>query len=51
MDVVSDTNIFLAVALDESDKENIIQLTAETNAISPEIFPYKVGKALTAMVK
>jgi len=51
MNIISDTNIFLAVALNEPDKENIILLTAEANAISPEILPYEVGNALTAMVK
>ena len=51
MNIISDTNIFLAVALDEPDKENIIQLTTEANAISPEILPYEIGNALIAMVK
>jgi len=51
MNLVSDTNIFLAVALDEPEKANIIQLTAKANAISPEILPYEVGNALSAMVK
>jgi len=51
MNIVSDTNIFLAVVLDEPEKENIIQLTAKVNAISPEILPYEVGNALSAMVK
>ncbi len=51
MDVVSDTNIFLAVALDEPEKDDIIQLTMETNAVAPEILPYEMGNALTAMVK
>jgi predicted nucleic acid-binding protein len=51
MNIISDTNIFLAVALNEPDKENIIQLTADASAISPEILPYEVGNALTAMVK
>jgi len=51
MNLVSDTNIFLAVALDEPEKDNIIQLTAKANAISPEILPYEVGNALSAMVK
>jgi len=51
MDIISDTNIFLAVALDEPEKDNIIQLTSETNAIAPEILPYEIGNALTAMVK
>ena len=41
----------MAVALNEPDKENIIQLTADASAISPEILPYEVGNALTAMVK
>lgn len=51
MDVISDTNIFLAVALNEPEKNNIIQLTSEFNAIAPEILPYEIGNALTAMVK
>jgi len=51
MDIISDTNIFLAVALDEPEKDNIIQLTSESNAIAPEILPYEIGNALTAMVK
>lgn len=51
MNVITDTNIFLAVALNEQGKENIIQLTAGVNAISPEILPYEVGNALSAMVK
>jgi predicted nucleic acid-binding protein len=51
MNIISDTNIFLAVALNEPDTENIIQLTVDTSVISPEILPYEVGNALTAMVK
>lgn len=51
MDVISDTNIFLAVALDEPEKDKIIQLTSGINAISPDILPYEVGNALSAMVK
>jgi len=51
MDIISDTNIFLAVVLDEPEKDSIIQLTSESNTISPEILPYEMGNALTAMVK
>jgi len=51
MNLISDTNIFLAVVLDEPEKENIIQLTSKANAISPDILPYEVGNALSAMVK
>jgi len=51
VNLVSDTNVFLAVVLDEPEKDNIIQLTSKANAISPEILPYEVGNALSAMVK
>lgn len=51
MYLVSDTNIFLAVALDEPEKANIVRLTADADAVSPEILPYEIGNALTAMIK
>ena len=51
MNIVSDTNIFLAVALDEPEKNNIIRLTSKTSAVSPEVLPFEIGNALTAMVK
>jgi predicted nucleic acid-binding protein len=51
MDIVSDTNIFLAVALNEPEKEKIVRLTSETDAIAPEILPYEIGNALSAMIK
>jgi len=51
MNIISDTNVFLAVILDEPEKENIIRLTANTSAISPEILPYEIGNALSAMIK
>lgn len=51
MNLVSDTNIFLAVALNEPEKNSIIQLTSGYNAIAPEILPYEIGNALTGMLK
>jgi predicted nucleic acid-binding protein len=51
MNIVSDTNILLAVALDEPEKARVIQLTGGTQAVAPEILPYEVGNALSAMVK
>jgi len=51
MDIVADTNIFIAVALDEPEKNNIIQLTSGSEIFSPEILPYEIGNALSAMVK
>jgi len=37
VDIVSDTNISLTVALNEPEKENIIRLTSDTDAVAPEI--------------
>ncbi|HDY83264.1 MAG: VapC toxin family PIN domain ribonuclease [Gammaproteobacteria bacterium] len=51
MNIISDTNIFLAVVLNEPEKDTIVELTANANAVSPEILPYEIGNALTAMVK
>ena len=51
MKIIADTNIFLAVALDEPEKEYIIRLTNGADLISPEILPYEIGNALSAMVK
>ncbi len=51
MNIIADTNIFLAVILDEPEKDKIIQLTSNANAISPDVLPYEVGNALSAMVK
>ena len=51
MDVVADTNVFLAVALNESEKDRIIELTVDAAALAPEILPYEIGNALSAMVK
>jgi predicted nucleic acid-binding protein len=51
MDIVADTNIYLAVALDEPEKDRIIMITADCHAIFPEILPYEIGNALSAMSK
>ncbi len=51
MNIVADTNIFLAVALNEPEKAQIIELTSETSAIAPEILPYEIGNTLSAMIK
>lgn len=51
MEIVADTNIFLAVALDEPEKARIVQLTSGVSATAPEILHYEIGNALSAMVK
>jgi predicted nucleic acid-binding protein len=51
MNIISDTNIFLAVVLNEPEKDRIIQLTSNMDVIAPEILPYEIGNALSAMIK
>jgi predicted nucleic acid-binding protein len=51
MNIIADTNIFLTIALDEPEKDRIIRLTANASAMAPEVLPYEIGNALSAMVK
>lgn len=51
MDIVADTNIFLAVSLNETEKGRIVRLTKDAAVTAPEILPYEIGNALSAMVK
>src|SRR5690606_11797924 len=51
MDIVADTNIFLSVALNEPERGRTIHLTANAAISAPEILPYDLGNALSAMVK
>jgi predicted nucleic acid-binding protein len=51
MKIVADTNTFLAVALNEPEKPEIIRLTTGHQLIAPEVLPFEIGNALTAMMK
>jgi len=51
MQIVADTNIFLAVALDEPEKPAIIDLTVGHKLVAPAVLPYEIGNALTAMMR
>ena len=51
MKIVADTNTFLAVALDEPERPRIIDLALGHDLIAPEILPFEIGNALTAMMK
>ena len=51
MNIVADTNIFLATVLDEPEKPRIIELTSGSHIVAPTILPYEIGNALTALVK
>jgi predicted nucleic acid-binding protein len=51
MEIVSDASVFLSIALDENDREWIIEKTAGCSIISPEVLPYEIGNALIAVHK
>jgi predicted nucleic acid-binding protein len=51
MDIVADASTFLAVVLDEIDRKWVIEKTSGLTLISPEILPYEIANALTAMKK
>ena len=51
MKIISDTNTFLAVALNEPEKDRIIRLTEGHDLIAPDVLPFEIGNALTAMMK
>jgi len=51
MGVLVDANIYLAVILDEPEKESIIDLTQNSELIFPIVLPYEIGNALSAMFK
>lgn len=51
MKVVADTNTFLAVALNEPEKNSIIKLTEGCSLTAPAVLPFEIGNALSAMAK
>ena len=51
MKIIADTNTFIAVALNEPEKSNIIQLTEGCDLAAPDVLPFEIGNALTAMMK
>ena len=51
MKIIADTNTFIAVALNEPEKDLIIRLTEGCELVAPEALPFEIGNALTAMMK
>jgi predicted nucleic acid-binding protein len=51
MKIIADTNTFIAVALNEPERVRIIQLTEGHDLIAPDVLPFEIGNALTAMMK
>ena len=51
MKIIADTSTFIAVALNEPEKGKIIKLTEGHDLIAPDVLPFEIGNALTAMMK
>jgi len=51
MRALVDTNVFLAVALNEPEKPWLLQITKGVELVAPAVLPYEVGNALSALVK
>lgn len=49
MEIVADASVFLAVILNESDRDWVIDKTIGKGIVSPEVLPYEIGNALIAM--
>jgi predicted nucleic acid-binding protein len=46
MEIVSDASAFLAVVLNEIDRDWVIEKTSGFSIVSPEVLPYEIGNAL-----
>ena len=51
MKIVADTNTFLAVALNEPEKDWLIQVTDGHDLVAPAVLPYEIGNALSSLVR
>jgi predicted nucleic acid-binding protein len=51
MRIVTDSSVFLAVALNEPEKARLIEITTGHNLIAPEVLPYELGKALSSLCR
>jgi predicted nucleic acid-binding protein len=51
MKIVADTNAFLAVALDEAEKDWLIEVTDGHDLVAPAVLPYEIGNALSSLVR
>jgi predicted nucleic acid-binding protein len=51
MNIISDTNVVMAVALDEPERSAIVAATRSVELLAPEILPYEIGNALSSLFK
>ncbi len=51
MKIIADTNAFLAVALNEPEKEWLIEATDGHDLMAPPVLPYEIGNALSSLAR
>jgi len=51
MQIVADSSVLLAVALNEPEKPRLIAATTGHALLAPPILPFEIGNALSAMVR
>ena len=51
MKIIADTNTFLAVALNEPEKEWLIEVTDGQDLVAPSVLPFEIGNALSSLVR
>lgn len=51
MKIVTDTNVFLAVALDQPERFRLASLCRGHQLIAPHVLPFEIGNALSALAK
>jgi predicted nucleic acid-binding protein len=51
MKIVADTSAFLAVAMNEPERTGIILNTVGHEVLAPEVLPFEIGNAISAMVR
>lgn len=51
MKIIADTNTFIAVALNEPEKDWLIKVTDGHDLVAPSVLPYEIGNALSSLVR
>jgi predicted nucleic acid-binding protein len=51
MKIIADTNTFLAVALNEPEKDWLIEATDGHDLMAPPVLPYEIGNALSSLAR
>ena len=51
MKIVADTNVFMAVALGEPERDAVVAATSGAALVAPDVLPYEIGNALSSLFR